>query len=76
MAKTFDSEKDEKNISVNKKAKSTTPMLDFFGRDLNKLASEGKLDPVYGREKEIEEIVQILNKKKKNNFESYNCSGN
>ena len=67
MAKTFDSEKDEKNISVNKKAKSTTPMLDFFGRDLNKLASEGKLDPVYGREKEIEEIVQILNKKKKNN---------
>jgi ATP-dependent Clp protease ATP-binding subunit ClpA len=42
-------------------------MLDYFGRDLTKLAAESKLDPVYGRDNEIEQIVQILNKRKKNN---------
>lgn len=67
MARTFDSEKEEKNIGTAKKSKSTTPMLDMFGRDLTKLASESKLDPVYGRDKEVEEVVQILNKRKKNN---------
>jgi len=68
MPKAFDAEKDEKNLSSsNKKTKSSTPMLDYFGRDLTKEASESKLDPVYGREKEIEEIVQVLNKRKKNN---------
>ena len=68
MAKTFDSEREEKvPSSGQKKNKSNTPMLDNFGRDLTKLASEMKLDPVYGREKEVEEIVQILNKRKKNN---------
>jgi len=68
MGKTFDAEREEKNLgSGNKKGKGTTPMLDYFGRDLTKLASELKLDPVFGREKEIEEIVQILNKRKKNN---------
>jgi len=67
MAKIFDSEKEEKNLGAAKKNKSTTPMLDYFGRDLTKLASEFKLDQVYGRDKEVEEIVQILNKRKKNN---------
>ncbi|MDP6909181.1 MAG: Clp protease N-terminal domain-containing protein, partial [Flavobacteriales bacterium] len=40
--------------------KSTTPVLDNFGRDLNRYAEEGKLDPVVGREKEIERVSQIL----------------
>ncbi|MDR0604013.1 MAG: ATP-dependent Clp protease ATP-binding subunit [Bacteroidales bacterium] len=47
--------------------KSTTPVLDAFGRDLNKSAEEGKLDPVVGREKELERIAQILSRRKKNN---------
>jgi len=44
-----------------------TPVLDNFGRDLTKLASEDKLDPVIGREKEIERVAQILSRRKKNN---------
>ena len=44
-----------------------TPVLDNFGRDLTKLASEEKLDPVIGREKEIERVAQILSRRKKNN---------
>jgi ATP-dependent Clp protease ATP-binding subunit ClpC len=47
--------------------KSRTPFLDHFGRDLTLLAKEGKLDPVIGREKEIERVVQILSRRKKNN---------
>lgn len=46
---------------------AATPSLDKFGRDLIKLASDGKLEPVIGREKEIEQIIEILSKKKKNN---------
>ncbi|MDO7601294.1 MAG: ATP-dependent Clp protease ATP-binding subunit [Schleiferiaceae bacterium] len=49
------------------KSKSTTPVLDNFGRDLTKLAEEDKLDPVVGREKEIERVSQILSRRKKNN---------
>ncbi|MDR2692759.1 MAG: ATP-dependent Clp protease ATP-binding subunit [Chitinispirillales bacterium] len=49
------------------KEKSKTPMLDHFGRDLTAMAREGKLDPVIGREKEIERVVQILSRRKKNN---------
>ncbi len=49
------------------KEKSKTPFLDHFGRDLTALAREGKLDPVIGREKEIERVVQILSRRKKNN---------
>ena len=49
------------------KEKSKTPFLDHFGRDLTQLAAEGKLDPVIGREKEIERVVQILSRRKKNN---------
>jgi ATP-dependent Clp protease ATP-binding subunit ClpC len=47
--------------------KSTTPVLDAFGRDLNKAAEEGRLDPVVGRERELERIAQILSRRKKNN---------
>jgi ATP-dependent Clp protease ATP-binding subunit ClpC len=47
--------------------KSKTPVLDNFGRDLTKLAEEGKLDPIVGREKEIERVSQILSRRKKNN---------
>ena len=47
--------------------KSKTPTLDNFGRDLTTLAREGKLDPVIGREKEIERVSQILSRRKKNN---------
>ena len=49
------------------KGRSKTPALDTFGRDLTKLAQEDKLDPVIGREKEIERVVQILSRRKKNN---------
>jgi ATP-dependent Clp protease ATP-binding subunit ClpC len=47
--------------------KSKTPVLDNFGRDLTQLAEENKLDPVAGREKEIERVSQILSRRKKNN---------
>lgn len=47
--------------------KSKTPTLDNFGRDLTALARDGKLDPVIGREKEIERVSQILSRRKKNN---------
>ncbi len=47
--------------------KSKTPVLDNFGRDLTAMADEGKLDPVVGREKEIERVSQILSRRKKNN---------
>lgn len=48
-------------------AKSKTPVLDNFGRDLTRAAEEGKLDPIVGREKEIERVSQILSRRKKNN---------
>lgn len=47
--------------------KSKTPVLDNFGRDLTKLAMENKLDPIVGREKEIERVAQVLSRRKKNN---------
>jgi len=47
--------------------KSKTPVLDNFGRDLTKLAIDDKLDPVIGREQEIERVAQILSRRKKNN---------
>ncbi|MBL6670580.1 MAG: ATP-dependent Clp protease ATP-binding subunit, partial [Flavobacteriaceae bacterium] len=49
------------------KEKSKTPVLDNFGKDLTKSAAQGKLDPVVGREKEIERVSQILSRRKKNN---------
>jgi ATP-dependent Clp protease ATP-binding subunit ClpC len=53
------------NNKSNKKSK--TPVLDNFGRDLTEMAENGKLDPVVGREKEIERVSQILSRRKKNN---------
>ena len=64
----FDEDDDfprEKSLSPVKKDK--TPVLDNFGRDLTQFAEEGKLDPVVGREKEIERVSQILSRRKKNN---------
>jgi len=56
------------NEDKNKKSSDKgTPVLDNFSRDLNKLAEEGKLDPVVGREAEIMRIAQILSRRKKNN---------
>ncbi len=53
--------------TVGRKPKSKTPALDSFGRDLTQLASDGELDPVIGRKKEIERLVQILCRRTKNN---------
>lgn len=47
--------------------KSKTPALDHFGRDLTQLAADGKLDPIIGRDKEIERVAQVLSRRKKNN---------
>ncbi|MBO7073935.1 MAG: ATP-dependent Clp protease ATP-binding subunit [Bacteroidales bacterium] len=59
--KTTDNQQNKKN------AKSATPVLDSFGRDLTKAAEEGRLDPIVGRETELERIAQILSRRKKNN---------
>ncbi|MBX6350454.1 MAG: ATP-dependent Clp protease ATP-binding subunit [Clostridia bacterium] len=50
-----------------RRSKSNTPALDTFGRDLTQAAEEGKLDPVVGREKEIQRVIQILSRRTKNN---------
>ncbi len=50
-----------------KRKKSKTPALDHFGRDLTELARRGKLDPIIGREDEIERVAQVLSRRKKNN---------
>ncbi len=53
--------------AAKKVEKTKTPVLDNFGRDLTKLAQDDKLDPVVGREKEIERVAQVLSRRKKNN---------
>ena len=53
--------------STKSNKKSKTPVLDNFGRDLTAMAEEGKLDPVVGRDKEIQRVSQILSRRKKNN---------
>jgi ATP-dependent Clp protease ATP-binding subunit ClpC len=60
---------DDKMMSKKQKQNpdSSTPVLDNFSRDLNKLAEQGKLDPVIGRDREILRIAQILSRRKKNN---------
>ena len=50
-----------------KKGKSKTPTLDEFGKDLTDMAKQGKIDPVIGREKEIQRVIQILSRRNKNN---------
>jgi len=75
MAGTDDDEEDDEEEEDRRRGKkaqkgqtrSATPMLDSFGKDLTKLAAEGKLDPIVGREKELERIAQILSRRKKNN---------
>src|ERR1035437_2766395 len=64
-----DDDDDESGGMFNKPkdTKSKTPVLDQFGRDLTKMAEDGKLDPIVGREKEIERVSQILSRRKKNN---------
>ncbi|MCI0449143.1 MAG: ATP-dependent Clp protease ATP-binding subunit, partial [Chlorobi bacterium] len=58
----------QKSPGAEKKPERTkTPVLDNFGRDLTKLAIEDKLDPIVGREKEIERVAQVLSRRKKNN---------
>ncbi|MBR6527113.1 MAG: ATP-dependent Clp protease ATP-binding subunit [Lachnospiraceae bacterium] len=57
----------EKTRKKAKSGDSNTPMLDQYSRDLTALAAEGKLDPVIGREKEIERVIQILSRRTKNN---------
>jgi ATP-dependent Clp protease ATP-binding subunit ClpC len=53
--------------SSGKASKSKTPALDSFGRDLTELARQGKLDPVIGRQNEIERVIQVLSRRTKNN---------
>jgi len=68
-----DSDSDDEEFFSNKpkkssrNIKSSTPVLDNFGRDLTKMASDEKLDPIVGRKKEIERVSQILSRRKKNN---------
>ncbi len=57
----------EKTSAAPNKPSSDTPVLDTFGTDMNKAAEEGRLDPVVGREIEIERLAQILSRRKKNN---------
>lgn len=56
-----------KTPTEKKPERTKTPVLDNFGRDLTKLANEDKLDPIIGREKEIERVAQVLSRRKKNN---------
>jgi len=67
--KLFGSSSSSRAGSTSKKPgeKSRTPVLDNFGRDLTKLAEDDKLDPIVGREKEIERVAQVLSRRKKNN---------
>ncbi|MCD4729568.1 MAG: ATP-dependent Clp protease ATP-binding subunit, partial [Bacteroidales bacterium] len=55
------------NIKKISDSKSKTPVLDNFGRDITKYAEEGRLDPIVGRERELERIAQILSRRKKSN---------
>ena len=64
-----DDDDDDKPFGSSKKTdtKSKTPVLDTYSKDLIKMAEEGKLDPIVGRDKEIERVSQILSRRKKNN---------
>ncbi|HNQ60231.1 MAG TPA: ATP-dependent Clp protease ATP-binding subunit [Bacteroidales bacterium] len=62
-----DDDREFTNLKRNADPKSKTPVLDNFGRDITKAAEEDRLDPIVGREKEMERIAQILSRRKKNN---------
>lgn len=61
------SERSQKKADPKKSERTKTPVLDNFGRDITRLAIEDKLDPIIGREKEIERVAQVLSRRKKNN---------
>jgi len=65
----IEDDEDESSFNSSKKSdsKSKTPVLDTYSRDLTKMGEEGRLDPIVGREKEIERVSQILSRRKKNN---------
>lgn len=71
--KAFEDDEDDSSSSLpkkdtaKKKTTSNTPILDNFGKDLTKMAADGKLDAIIGREKEVDRIAQILCRRKKNN---------
>lgn len=61
-------EDEEYQVNIPKKnSNSKTPVLDTYSKDLTKMAEEGKLDPIIGRQKEIDRVSQILSRRKKNN---------
>ena len=60
-------EKSTQRRNVSKGDNNDTPMIDKYGKDITRAAAEGKLDPVVGREREIERLAQILSRRKKNN---------
>lgn len=63
-----DDEDDDRSFGAKKgDSKSKTPVLDTYSRDLTKMAEDGRLDPIVGRDKEIERVSQILSRRKKNN---------
>jgi ATP-dependent Clp protease ATP-binding subunit ClpC len=63
----FGYEENQKPNTKPRKNTSNTPVLDNFSRDLNRLAKDGSIDPIVGRDKEVKRIAQILSRKKKNN---------
>lgn len=67
MAVDFSYDDNPRTNPKSKKVNSNTPILDNFSRDLVRLAEEGKIDPIVGRDKEVKRIAQILSRKKKNN---------
>ena len=67
MAVDFGYEENPRTNPKNKRVNSNTPILDNFSRDLIRLAEEGKIDPIVGRDNEVKRIAQILSRKKKNN---------
>ncbi len=67
MSESTSSRKQSSGGQGSSTSKSRTPVLDNFGRDVTRLAEEGKLDPIIGRETEIERVSQILSRRKKNN---------
>lgn len=66
-SKLFGSSSSSSSSTKGAAEKSRTPVLDNFGRDLTRMAEDDKLDPIIGREKEIERVAQILSRRKKNN---------
>ncbi|TAE13011.1 MAG: ATP-dependent Clp protease ATP-binding subunit [Bacteroidetes bacterium] len=65
--KNYNQQRSSASSSKQGAAKSKTPVLDNFGRDITKIAESGNLDPIVGREAEIERVSQILSRRKKNN---------